>query len=86
MTRGNVPQCKVIFKGSTDSFVVFVEGEQAVKDWKNDRSVPLAQVVAGFKIFQTHKLAFLPYLLHSYIHTPSRQLVGLGFHTSPPPH
>jgi Shwachman-Bodian-Diamond syndrome (SBDS) protein len=55
MPRGNAPQTKVIFKGATDSFVVFVDSEQAVKDWMKDRSVPLAQVMAGFKIFQTHK-------------------------------
>jgi Shwachman-Bodian-Diamond syndrome (SBDS) protein len=57
MTRGNAPQTKVIYKGASDSFVIFAEGEQEIKDWKKDRSVPLAQVVAGFKIFQTHGYA-----------------------------
>lgn len=54
MPRGNAPQTKVIYKGESDSFVIFVESEQDVETWKKDRSVPLAQVVAGFKIFQTH--------------------------------
>jgi Shwachman-Bodian-Diamond syndrome (SBDS) protein len=55
MPRGNASQTKVVYKGATDSFVVFVDSEQAVKDWMKDRSIPLAQVMAGFKIFQTHK-------------------------------
>ncbi|KAF2719859.1 shwachman-Bodian-diamond syndrome protein [Polychaeton citri CBS 116435] len=55
MPRGNAPQTKVHLKGSTDDFIVFVDSAQAVKEWKQDKSVPLAQVVSGFKIFVTHK-------------------------------
>lgn len=54
MTRGNAPQTKVIFKGKHDSFVVFVENVEMAKEWRKDRSTPLAQVVAGFKILHTH--------------------------------
>ncbi|KAF2139957.1 uncharacterized protein K452DRAFT_274549 [Aplosporella prunicola CBS 121167] len=55
MTRGNAAQVKVHFKGKEDDFVIFVDSIQAVKDWKNDKSVPLAQVVSGWKVFCTHK-------------------------------
>ena len=54
MTRGNAPQTKVIYKGKQDSFVVFVESVEMFKEWKKDRSTPLAQVMAGFKIMHTH--------------------------------
>lgn len=34
-----------------------VESAQAVQDWKKDKTIPLAQVVNGWKVFVTHKLA-----------------------------
>lgn len=46
---------KVHFKGSTDDFVVFVESPEDLKKWKEDQSIPLAQVVNSFKIMLTHK-------------------------------
>ena len=46
---------KVHYKGTEDDFIVFVESAKAVQDWKEDRSIPLAQVVNGWKIFVTHK-------------------------------
>ena len=55
MPRGNAAQSKVHYKGKEDDFVIYVEDMKAVQDWKNDRSIPLAQVVSGFKIFVTHK-------------------------------
>ncbi|KAG8533675.1 uncharacterized protein KY384_001416 [Bacidia gigantensis] len=55
MPRGNAPQSKVHYAGKEDDFVVMVDGADAVQKWKGDRSVPLAQVVSGFKIFVTHK-------------------------------
>lgn len=55
MTRGNDTQTKVHYKGAQDDFVIFVDSVQAVQGWKNDKSVPLAQVVNGWKIFVTHK-------------------------------
>ncbi|KAH7394499.1 RNA binding protein-like protein [Pyrenochaeta sp. MPI-SDFR-AT-0127] len=51
MARGNVAQTQVFYKGSNgDVFTVFVESEEIVKKWKSDSSIPLTQVVAGWKI------------------------------------
>lgn len=55
MTRGNAVVSKVHYQGKEDDFVVFVDDPQVVQKWKKDRSIPLAQVVNGFKIFVTHK-------------------------------
>ena len=55
MPRGNAPQTKVHYQGKDEDFVIYVDGSKAVQDWKKDRSIPLAQVVSGFKIFVTHK-------------------------------
>ncbi|KAI5244024.1 hypothetical protein E4T47_03823 [Aureobasidium subglaciale] len=52
--RGNAAQVKVHYKGSDDDYIVFVDSAQAVRDWKADKSVPLAQVVSGWKVFVTH--------------------------------
>ena len=60
--RGNASQCKVHFKGQSEDFVIFAESGQAIKDWKSDKSIPLAQVVDGWKIFVTHRSA--AYLHH----------------------
>lgn len=55
MPRGNEMQTIVHYKGSVDDFIVFVESGNAVEEWKKDKTVPLAQVMAGWKIFVTHK-------------------------------
>lgn len=55
MPRGDAQQTIVHYKGSSDDFVVFAESAEAVATWRKDKSVPLAQVVNGFKIFVTHK-------------------------------
>ncbi|KAL8797079.1 MAG: hypothetical protein Q9182_007260 [Xanthomendoza sp. 2 TL-2023] len=55
MPRGNAHQSKVHYQGKDEDFIIFVDDIKAVQDWKNDRSIPLAQVVSGFKIFVTHK-------------------------------
>lgn len=55
MPRGNAPQTKVHYHGKDEDFVIYADSAKAVQDWKNDRSIPLAQVVSGFKIFVTHK-------------------------------
>ncbi|KAL8680104.1 MAG: hypothetical protein Q9224_003077 [Gallowayella concinna] len=55
MPRGNAHQSKVHYQGKDEDFVIFVDDVKAVQDWKQDRSIPLAQVVSGFKIFITHK-------------------------------
>jgi hypothetical protein len=51
--RGNDPQVKVHFKGSNDDFIIFVDSAKAVQDWKSDSTIPLAQVVSGWKVFVT---------------------------------
>ena len=61
MPRGNASQSKVHLQGKEDDFVIFVDDVKSVQDWKNDRSIPLAQVVSGFKIFVTHKYVLLSY-------------------------
>lgn len=48
---------KVFYKGASDDFIVFIDDPAALKNWKNDRSIPLADVVNGFKIFVTHRYA-----------------------------
>ena len=55
MTRGNAGQTKVHYQGKDDDFIIFVESADAVKSWKDDKSVPMAQVVNGWKVFTTHK-------------------------------
>ena len=59
MPRGNASQSKVHYHGQDEDFVIMVDDVQAVQNWKNDRSIPLAQVVSGFKIFVTHKYVLL---------------------------
>ncbi|KAJ4322429.1 hypothetical protein N0V94_002416 [Neodidymelliopsis sp. IMI 364377] len=53
MARGDAAQTKVHYKGKAEDFVVFVDSTEAVKNWKADSSIPLAQVVSGFKVFVT---------------------------------
>lgn len=53
--RGEAIQTKVHYKGKEDDFLIFVDSEKAVQDWKQDKSIPLAQVVNGWKVFVTHK-------------------------------
>ena len=53
--KGNALQSKIHYRGKEDDFVILVDDAKAVHDWKEDRSIPLAQVVSGFKIFVTHK-------------------------------
>ncbi|KIW11269.1 hypothetical protein PV08_10569 [Exophiala spinifera] len=55
MPRGNGPVTKVFFKGSTDDFIVFIESPEDLARWKQDKSIPLAEVVNSFKIMVTHK-------------------------------
>ncbi|KAB8229799.1 hypothetical protein ETB97_011875 [Aspergillus alliaceus] len=55
MPRANEPTSKVFYKGSSDDFIVFVDDVQILNNWRKDRSIPLADVVNGFKIFVTHK-------------------------------
>ncbi|KAE9381480.1 shwachman-Bodian-diamond syndrome protein [Stipitochalara longipes BDJ] len=55
MARGEVQQTKVHYKGKDEDFIIFVDDAKSAKDWKTDKSIPLAQVVSAFKIFVTHK-------------------------------
>lgn len=55
MVRGQDVQTRVHFKGKNEDYIVFAESAQAVSEWKKDKSIPLVQVVNGFKIFVTHK-------------------------------
>jgi len=55
MARGEAQQVKVHYKGKDEDFVVFVDDIKSAKEWKTDRSIPLAQVISSFKIFITHK-------------------------------
>lgn len=53
-TSGNTEQVKVHFKGKSEDFIIFVDSPEAVQNWKKDSSIPLAQVIDGWKIFVTH--------------------------------
>ena len=55
MARGNDSQVKVHYQGKDEDFIIFVDNPEAVKKWKADSSIPLAQVVSGFKVFVTDK-------------------------------
>ena len=52
--KGNDAQTKVHYKGKDNDFIIFVDSAEAVKEWKKDSSVPLAQVVSGWKVFHTN--------------------------------
>ncbi|KAJ5505308.1 hypothetical protein LT330_009334 [Penicillium expansum] len=54
MARGNETASKIFYKGSSDDFIVFVEDLEILQKWKSDRSVPLTEVLNGWKIFVTH--------------------------------
>ncbi|KAJ5453735.1 ribosome maturation protein [Penicillium daleae] len=55
MTRGNTMQSKAYYKGRTEDFVIFVEDITAVQNWRKDHTLPLAQVMDGWKIFTSHQ-------------------------------
>ena len=54
MTRGNIDTTKVYYKGTTETYVIFVDTKEAYETWKKDESTPLSQVVSG-TIFTVHK-------------------------------
>ncbi len=53
--RGNVAHTKVHYKGQEDDFIVFVDDPEELKKWRKDKSIPLAQVMSGWKVFVTHR-------------------------------
>ncbi|KAF2100310.1 DUF1960-domain-containing protein [Rhizodiscina lignyota] len=55
MTRADGMQSKVHFKGDNDDFVIIVQDIEQVKKWKEDKSIPLVDVVDSFDVFCTHK-------------------------------
>lgn len=55
MPRGNEPQTKVIHRGKHDDFIVMAESVEALNNWKKDSSIPLVNVVNGWKVFCSHK-------------------------------
>lgn len=55
MPRGNAGQTKIHYKGKEEDFIIFVDSAEDVNKWKEDSSIPLAQVVSGWKVFITHK-------------------------------
>ena len=55
MVRGEATQTKCHYKGKDEDFVIFVDDVKAARDWKTDKTIPLAQVVSSFKVFVTHK-------------------------------
>ncbi|OJJ49105.1 hypothetical protein ASPZODRAFT_129505 [Penicilliopsis zonata CBS 506.65] len=55
MPRSNDNTSKIFYKGRSDDFVVFVDDLTTLNNWRKDKSVPLTDVVNGWKIFVTHK-------------------------------
>jgi hypothetical protein len=55
MPRGEAQQTKVHYKGKEDDFIVFIDDAKQLKEWKSDKSIPLAQFVGSFKVFVSHK-------------------------------
>jgi ribosome maturation protein Sdo1 len=55
MTRGEVEQIKVHYKGQEDDFIIMAESSSAVQKWRDDKSIPLVDVVSTFDIFVTNK-------------------------------
>lgn len=59
MPRANEITHKVFYKGKTDDFVVIVDDLDILQKWKNDKSIALADVLNGWKIFVTHSYVVL---------------------------
>jgi len=55
MTRGEAQQVKVHYKGKDEDFIVFVDNQNELKEWRGDKSKPLAHFVSSFKVFISHK-------------------------------
>jgi hypothetical protein len=72
MARGGVQKPIVHFKGNSDDFFVYIDSPEDYQKWKTDKSIPLAQVVSAFKIFETNKYV-LPCLIAS---PPNRTVQG----------
>jgi len=55
MTRADGGITSVHYKGKEDDFIVIIEGAEAIKRWKKDKTIPLVDVVNSFDVFVTHK-------------------------------
>lgn len=59
--KGGATQTKILYKGDTDDFLVFVDDIEAYDLWKKGQedttvSKPaLAHFISAFKVFVTHK-------------------------------
>ncbi|KAI9753038.1 MAG: hypothetical protein M1815_000137 [Lichina confinis] len=53
--KGNSAQNRVHYKGKSDDFIIFVDDPEELKQWRTDKTIPLAQVVDGWKVFVTHR-------------------------------
>lgn len=53
--RSNDTTTKIFYKGSSEDFIVFVDDVKILEQWRQDRSISLANVLNGWKIFVTHK-------------------------------
>lgn len=54
MPRANDMASKVFYKGRSEDFIVFVDDIDILQKWKHDRSIALADVLNGWKIFVSH--------------------------------
>ncbi|KAJ5884723.1 hypothetical protein N7495_009233 [Penicillium taxi] len=54
MTRANDTTSKVVYKGRTEDFIVFVDDADILQKWKGDKSIALSDVLNGWKIFISH--------------------------------
>jgi hypothetical protein len=55
MVRGETTQTKIHYKGDSDDFIIFVDDVDAMKKWKDDKTIPMSQFISAFKVFCTHK-------------------------------
>jgi hypothetical protein len=57
MTRGTVQEAKVHYRGQNihDDFLVYISDVETFQRWKKDKSVPMVDVLDGYKVFVTHK-------------------------------
>lgn len=55
MTRGDINQVRVHYKGNDEVFMVLIDSVEDYNKWREDKSTPLAQVVSSFKVFTTGK-------------------------------
>ncbi|KAF2996522.1 hypothetical protein E8E13_006218 [Curvularia kusanoi] len=57
MTRGSTQEVKMHYKGpiTGDDYVIYITSAEAMRNWKNDRTIPLVDVLDAFFVFVSHK-------------------------------